>query len=452
MRLKYQRTLRRLQRYKKAEKKTDESECCTQQEYEESLNINKALTPNSKTKRMMKMAKLSREQRSKVHKQLLFSFAVQNQMKTEKRGIKPTEKGSLRTHIGSILKKYGLKKTVSKNTGLSRNCLNGLSMRDITRRRETRKYKQKVIDFLSRDDNSRSNPGQRDKVKTPYGQEQTRTLTDYMKNLYQKFMSENLTVKLSLYSFCKLRPRSIKLSAFITRSSCLCTKHQNMSLSARVLRGCGLNLPINPKEFVKDERVNHVLENDIPDSIKVGQWKRVPVEEKGKKKMIMKIVESEFKREDFLKFVKEQMQSFSEHVYRVKRQYEEIKQLKENLKATDAILHMDFAENYTCKSVEEIQTAYWNKTGVTLHPIVVYYKGDEDTLSHKSMVMVSDEQGHNSSTVLAFLDKAIPRVKTLVNGLERIHYWTDSPTSQYRNKTIFDAVERHEELFGVKAS
>ncbi|KAH3830755.1 hypothetical protein DPMN_104007 [Dreissena polymorpha] len=37
MRLKYQRTLRRLQRYKKAEKKTDESECSTQQEYEESL-------------------------------------------------------------------------------------------------------------------------------------------------------------------------------------------------------------------------------------------------------------------------------------------------------------------------------------------------------------------------------------------------------------------------------
>ncbi|KAH3884084.1 hypothetical protein DPMN_008056 [Dreissena polymorpha] len=158
MRLKYQRTLRGLQRYKKAEKKTDESECSSQQENEESLNINKTLTPNSKTKRMMKMAKLSREQRSKVHKQLLFSFAVQNQMKTEKRGIKPTEKGSLRTHIGSILKKYGLKKTVSMNTGLSRNCLNGLSIRDITRRRETRTYNRQVIDFLSQDDNLRSKP------------------------------------------------------------------------------------------------------------------------------------------------------------------------------------------------------------------------------------------------------------------------------------------------------
>ena len=33
----------------------------------------------------------------------------------------------------------------------------------------------------------------------------------------------------------------------------------------------------------------------------------------------------------------------------------------------------------------------------------------------------------------------------------QIHYWTDSPTLQYRNKTIFSVVSRHEETFGVKA-
>jgi hypothetical protein len=43
---------------------------------------------------------------------------------------------------------------------------------------------------------------------------------------------------------------------------------------------------------------------------------------------------------------------------------------------------MDFAENYSCKSVEEIQTAYWNQTGVTLHPVVVYYKKNGET-QHK---------------------------------------------------------------------
>jgi len=33
-----------------------------------------------------------------------------------------------------------------------------------------------------------------------------------------------------------------------------------------------------------------------------------------------------------------------------------------------------------------------------------------------------------------------------------IHYWADSPISQYRNKTIFKIISCHEEYFGCKAS
>ena len=43
-------------------------------------------------------------------------------------------------------------------------------------------------------------------------------------------------------------------------------------------------------------------------------------------------------------------------------------------------------------------------------------------------------------------------VKLNVEGLDQVHYWTDSPTSQYRNKTIFSMVSRHEEHFDAKAA
>ena len=33
-----------------------------------------------------------------------------------------------------------------------------------------------------------------------------------------------------------------------------------------------------------------------------------------------------------------------------------------------------------------------------------------------------------------------------------VHYLTDSPTSQYRNKTVFKILSCHEENFGVMAS
>jgi len=55
----------------------------------------------------MKTAKLSQGPNKKVQKRL-FCFAVQSQMRSEKIVVKATEKGSLRTHVGSILEKYSL--------------------------------------------------------------------------------------------------------------------------------------------------------------------------------------------------------------------------------------------------------------------------------------------------------------------------------------------------------
>ena len=108
---------------------------------------------------------------------------------------------------------------------------------------------------------------------------------------------------------------------------------------------------------------------------------------------------------------------------------------------------MDFAENYSCRSLDEVQTAYWNQTAVTLHPVVVYFRTDEQ-LMHKSYVIVSDEMGHSSSTVCTFLDAIIPELKQIDPQLKKIHYWTDSPSSQYSNRFIFYVLSKHKELYG----
>ena len=45
----------------------------------------------------------------------------------------------------------------------------------------------------------------------------------------------------------------------------------------------------------------------------------------------------------------------------------------------------------------------------------------------------------------------MPKIKNHVRNLEAVHYWTDSPRSQYRNKTTFDIVYDHRNIFGVNA-
>jgi len=53
--------------------------------------------------------------------------------------------------------------------------------------------------------------------------------------------------------------------------------------------------------------------------------------------------------------------------------------------------------------------------------------------------------------VIKFYDRVMPNLKEIDTHLERVHYWTDSPKSQYRNKLIFLMISRHEIEFGIKA-
>jgi hypothetical protein len=79
------------------------------------------------------------------------------------------------------------------------------------------------MDFMERDDNSRANPGKADKLKTERSTYQTRTLNDYLKNLHHKFLSENPGTKLSLASFCRIRPNYIRkqLHLFLEIAVCV---------------------------------------------------------------------------------------------------------------------------------------------------------------------------------------------------------------------------------------
>lgn len=102
--------------------------------------------------------------------------------------------------------------------------------------------------------------------------------------------------------------------------------------------------------------------------------------------------------------------------------------------------------------LKRFKVATWSQDGVTLHPIVTYFRDGKGELAHQSFVAVSDEKGHNTSSVLAILNKLMPRLKELIPRLHKVHYWTDSPTSQYRDKTMFSLVSEHADIFdGISA-
>ena len=171
----------------------------------------------------------------------------------------------------------------------------------------------------------------------------------------------------------------------------------------------------NPDSFIRvlttEEQIKGALQSIQGNSVTYKVWKRVKINFEKKTndgkvssfvKERMKIVQETKTKENFIEDFLIEIKEFPDHVKRIQTQYRALKNLKENLTADEAIIQMDFAENYECQTQEEIQSAYWDKTAITLHPVVAFFKKN-GSLDHKSIVSISDDQRHNADAVFAFM-------------------------------------------------
>ena len=414
------------------------------------------LTPRKKTRSLIESKGLPDDPTDELQQTLLLRNVLISELKsTHKNTPRSKRKAIHRVISGKIVRKYKCSKMLAEKIGLCRHrlAINDSKLHQLgqpIRNSTVLRNKKSVEAFLMREENSREMPGKADKGVINGKQMQTYVLTDYLGNLYKKFQAENPDVKISFASFCRSRSKHVLLASFSGRSTCLCNKHQNASLTFKAFRNAGFELPANPEKALQKRPTFENIKSMLGDSVKVSQWTRVEVEEKGKKKAITRIVEKTLSQSEFIAHFETQMNDFQAHVERVQLQYQVLKTLKEKLSLNEIIVQLDFAENYSCKSADEVQSAFFNKPSVTLHPTVAYYKNG-DSLAHANYIIVSNELSHKASTVLTFLDEIMPHLKGLVPDLKKIHYWSDSPSSQYRNRFIFDMVANHKELHGVDA-
>lgn len=100
-----------------------------------------------------------------------------------------------------------------------------------------------------------------------------------------KFIAECPTIKLSRATFCRMRPIHILTTSFISRSTCLCTKHQNMALLVKALRKQDKEVPANPETFAMEGIAEEILQNKLSDHV-FSQWKKIQIIEKEKQKLL----------------------------------------------------------------------------------------------------------------------------------------------------------------------
>lgn len=94
---------------------------------------------------------------------------------------------------------------------------------------------------------------------------------------------------------------------------------------------------------------------------------------------------------------------------------------------------MDYSENYTCKYTREIKETHFGggNQQVTLHTGVIYLgRGRVE-----SFVSLSACLQHNATAMWAHLDPVLRSIREEHPNARNIHFFSDGPTSQFRNRT-----------------
>ena len=343
------------------------------------------------------------------------------------------------------------KSQLARKIGLNRHYV--LSPNTKKRNDKRTKYaiqKKKVVTFLKRSDNSSMLPGKKDALAHGV---QRYALNDTMKNLFNKFMTEFPEFRISFSTFSKQRPKWIKSIKWCARRQCLCIKHQNMALKLKAM-----NINMSPNLFVKqysDEGVENLLQTLPNHDIKFQVWRSEEIRS-SQDKLFRKVrlQTDKVNKETFVEVFEEEFQIFKAHVHRTTEQYVQLKQMRESLDPVNEVsVQMDYSENYACIYQDEPAQVFYDRRNITIHPMVVHYTSEDGQLHHKSFAGISDITQHSAGMALAFITKLMPHILEIKPNVQIVHYITDSPASQYRNKSILKLVAQHAKLFpGIYAT
>lgn len=312
---------------------------------------------------------------------------------------------------------------------------------------------KKIQAFYVRDDISRMSPSIRDvKIIRFNGKKvkkQKRHLYFTLREVHSLFSSENPGIKISFSKFVQYRPEEVLLSRETPENICLCYIHENMiflinSLSKsnsvtgiesydsawldkiviREHKECGIILCDScikrsiENLFSKVEVINN-------SAFTYNKWQKV--DNQLSKSTVQTVIENA------LEDLKDTLPLFIRHCHTKRHQstaYEVSKATALEDNSSCMVIQTDFAENYNCKTQDEIQSAYWGHKNISLFTCCVW-----SCEGIQSFIVVSDNTEHSKRTVCIFLTQILDSLE--LKSIKEINFWSDGPSCQYKNKYMF---------------
>lgn len=449
---------KQLEKYKKKYYRAKTMQC-----NENERKITSTDTPNTRVKKMLQ----NESNRELVAKKLLFGEVLNDQLQENYQQLtSEKEKRFLkRATTGSIVESYRLRGALPKKLRCNKDLLkadlkSNFRRTPKTNRKLNEKMKATIQKFFEDDLNSRMAPGKKDCATKQGEKKQIRYLNTTMKNLHKAFLRQHATISYS--SFCANKPFWVKQMKASERNTCTCTVCSNMELMVSSMHRVGLmkkkSVDIVQELFCCPEKAENCLLRTCPNCppvivdpdgveevnlVRYYQWRRVKetyVDEKtGQNKEVSKITKEKCytKVQTLLELFKEMVHKYLPHIGRKLHQYKALSALKKSLQTNEAVIHMDFSENYATKYSEEVQAFHFggSRKQISMHTVVVYVKVGE-AVTPVCYCTLSESLRHDVAAIWSHLTPVLEDIRNKY-GVSIIHFISDSPSTQYRNKSMF---------------
>ena len=150
----------------------------------------------------------------------------------------------------------------------------------------------------------------------------------------------------------------------------------------------------------------------------------------------MKKISKEGTIGDAVESLQGKLPSFVEHVFIKRQQSTFFEERLAKLGPSEAVIQVDFAENYTCKYQDEPRSAHWNQEQVTLSTVAIWTKEaagvDNVCESHD---VVSDEMMHDKKALAMFMFHVVDQfIKKRHQNVKQVYVFSDGPSSQFKKK------------------
>jgi hypothetical protein len=144
---------------------------------------------------------------------------------------------------------------------------------------------------------------------------------------------------------------------------------------------------------------------------------------------------------DLMENFNKELKTLKKHIYNMVKQFKNFREAVTKIQEDEVIIVADFSENYNCKHYEEVQAHHFggSRKQVSLHTVVTYIPDKDSKSKHKieSYCTISASTIHQPAAIWAHLHPILTDIRSKHPEIKIIHFYTDGPFSQYRQKQNF---------------